>query len=206
MADTSDEPVCIKCEATSSLLWQKNQSGALLCLECYSHEKRNRLSRSPAPQRTTSSAQAASSESNNTSSSSQSSTSNNQQAQSVTDKPSTSKHHTSTINTRRTTRARERTNRAKQQQQVQQQQQPVQQVLNVGSAASTPPSPATSTNSTSKEKVNSKPSLNGTHDCDNSGEDGQQKGRRSLKQGQPTRAPSPEAVIVTSDSIIHKVW
>ena len=70
-----------------------------------------------------------------------------------------------------------------------------------------------STNGTSvKEKANSKPLSNGTHDRDNvNGEEDQQKGmgRRSLKlkQGcrQPTKAPSPEPMIVTSDSIIHKV-
>ena len=71
-----------------------------------------------------------------------------------------------------------------------------------------PPSPATNTNGVSvKEKVNSKPLSNGTHDRDVNGEEGQQKSRRSLKlkQGQPTKAPSPEVMIVTSDSIIHKV-
>jgi hypothetical protein len=82
-------------------------------------------------------------------------------------------------------------------------------------SGSTPPSPATSTDSASvkeKEKVNSKPLSNGTHDRDNvNGEEdpGKGTGRRSLKlkQGcrQPTKAPSPEAMIVTSDSIIHKV-
>ena len=85
----------------------------------------------------------------------------------------------------------------------------------MGSASgSTPPSPATSTNGASvKEKANLKPPLsNGTHDRDNvNGEEDPQKGtgRRSLKlkQGcrQPTKAPSPEPMIITSDSIIHKV-
>ena len=232
MADNSSGPVCIKCKATSTLLWQKNQSGALLCMDCYSQERRTRSSRSP--QRLASSTSTLSSESNSIpSSSSQSTTTTNAttttatnpQAQS-SEKPSSNKHHqTCTISTRRTTRARERNNRAKQQQQqqqqqqqLQQQQQQVQQVQTVASASgSTPPSPATSTDgaASGKEKVNSKPSLNnGTHDRGdnvNGGEEdpGKGTGRRSLKlkQGcrQPTKAPSPEAMIVTSDSIIHKV-
>ena len=230
MADNSSGPVCIKCKATSSLLWQKNQSGALLCLDCYSQERRTRSSRSP--QRIASSTSTSSSESNSTpTSSSQSTTTTNAtttttnpQAQS-SEKPSSNKHHqTCTISTRRTTRARERNNRAKQQQQQQlqqqqqQQQQQVQQVQTVASTSgSTPPSPATSTDgaASGKEKVNSKPSSNnGAHDrgdnVNGSEEDpGKGMGRRSLKlkQGcrQPTKAPSPEAMIVTSDSIIHKV-
>lgn len=201
--------VCVKCKATSSLLWQKNQIGALLCRDCYSQERRTRSSRSPQRIASTTTASTSTTETTNSMTSSSCATTTNQQAQSQSsEKSSTSKYQTSSVSTRRTTRSRERNNRAKQQQQ--QQQKEVQQVQNVASASmSTPPSPATSTNGVSvKEKVNSKPLSNGTHDRDTSnGEDGQQKGRRSLKlkQGQPTKAPSPEVMIVTSDSIIHKV-
>ena len=32
----ADEPVCARCKVTSSLMWEKNKEGEVLCLECHS--------------------------------------------------------------------------------------------------------------------------------------------------------------------------
>ena len=187
MADSDSGPECVRCKSTSSMMWQRNQSGAILCLDCHSQEKRTRSSRSP---------QRRCSGNFENSNSSSSHNGNQGQAEKLSVKP------TATVSTRRTTRARERNNRAKQQTQC-------------ASAKSTSPSPAPATGSNGlgyrvlAEKSNSKP-VNGTHREPEIGDDyqHQHKSRRSihLKQGQPMRAPRAEAVIVTSDSIIHKVY
>ena len=187
MADNDGGPECVRCKSTSSMMWQRNQSGAILCLDCHAQEKRTRSSRSP--QRRCS----ATFENSNSSS-------NHSGNQGQVEKPSVKP--TATVNTRRTTRARERNNRAKQQTQS-------------ASVNSTSPSPAPSTTNSNgvcyrglAEKSNSKP-INGSHGDREDSDDyqHQQKSRRSinLKQGQPMRAPRAEAMIVTSDSIIHKV-
>ena len=33
----ADGPVCARCKVTSSLMWEKNKEGEVLCLECYSN-------------------------------------------------------------------------------------------------------------------------------------------------------------------------
>ena len=167
-------------------MWQRNENGATICLDCHSQEKKNRASRSP--QRSGSSA----SSENSNSSTFTTNHSNQTQSEKSTVKPTT------TVSTRRTTRARERNNKAKQQQ--------TQSGPTV--STSTPPSPAANCNSVGgnkgqPEKTSTKPA-NGERD---NGEEFHQKSRRSLqlKQGHPMKAPSSEAMIVTSDSIIHKV-
>lgn len=193
-----DGPECVKCKSTSSLMWQRNQSGATLCLDCHTQEKKTRLSKSP---------QRSGSSTSETSVNSSSSSSTNHANQAQYEK-SSAKQTTTTVSTRRTTRARERNSKAKQQQQSQ--------AASAPPPTSTPPSPATNningvngTNAKSLavEKTNCK-STNGSHgERDNGGEDYYQKSRRSLqlKQGPPMKAPGPETIIVTSDSIIHQV-
>ena len=37
----ADEPVCAGCKATSSLMWEKNKEGEVLCLECHSNTRQD---------------------------------------------------------------------------------------------------------------------------------------------------------------------
>lgn len=159
MAD-SEGPVCSNCKATSSLMWHRNKSGAILCLECHNAEKAASLH----------------SESAHTTAS----------ADRVASPPRTT---SPTVTTRRATRSREKNSRAKQ-------------------------------NQAKSEKQSSKPVDNHVKAQDNhvkaqetltSAKDRvsyhyqQQRGRRSLFKQQPMKSPLPQPVVITSESVTHKV-
>ncbi len=87
-------PTCVKCKATSSLMWQKSSNGTLICLDCQTAEKKAN-SNSLSPQSTKSTA------------------SSNQSDRTVQNDKNLSQLPGPT--TRRSTRSRERANKAKQQ-------------------------------------------------------------------------------------------
>ena len=48
------DPVCVRCKATSSLMWHKGEDGAVLCLECHSNAEKASGSSSKANSETSS--------------------------------------------------------------------------------------------------------------------------------------------------------
>ena len=55
MDGAGEEPVCSRCKASNSLMWQKNKEGEVLCLQCYSEatsqEEQNASTSGPGPVR-----------------------------------------------------------------------------------------------------------------------------------------------------------
>lgn len=43
-SSAGDEPVCSRCQATSSLMWHRGEEGAVVCLGCHSAEKGSKSS------------------------------------------------------------------------------------------------------------------------------------------------------------------
>lgn len=162
----ADEPICARCKVTSSLMWEKNKEGEVLCLECNSSTRQELASTA-------------------SSRSEQPSAPSNETA--ATASPTTSSAPTETplsVVTRRTRlrNAKGRYGKA-----------PDKTKIHTPS-----PSPASSSNS-----------LGGNSPANTSQRKGGgtvTSGRRSLLKGKPNRAPAFTANVVTSDSILHKVW
>lgn len=162
----ADEPICARCKVTSSLMWEKNKEGEVLCLECNSSTRQELASTAGTR-------------------SEQPSAPSNETA--ATASPTTSSAPTETplsVVTRRTRlrNAKGRYGKA-----------PDKTKIHTPS-----PSPASSSNS-----------LGGNSPANTSQRKGGgtvTSGRRSLLKGKPNRAPAFTANVVTSDSILHKVW
>ena len=112
------DPVCTRCKTTSSLIWQRDQKGAVICLECHSTEKSASKTTNFGSEPQTSGKQSSVHKtllrmSQPASSSSSSSSSASSSSSSLADVS------VSGVTTRRTTRSHERA-KAKQQQQLQQ--------------------------------------------------------------------------------------
>ena len=197
---SESEPVCTRCQATSSVLWQRDQQGAIICLDCHTAEK----TKSDAALRETEGKD----ESGQHDSSEKPSGKPNKHAAQNSSENSVPM---SGVTTRRTTRSHERA-KARQQQQQQQEQQQQSQESHSSSGGS--PSPDTSVQlSNSKTEGTNKilasvvtsqidtpspsPSANGQITTFRS--------RRSLMQAPSVRAAEDQAYLVTSTSLQHKV-
>ena len=211
------EPVCSRCKVTSSLMWQRDKGGAILCLDCHTAAKNAKSS--PAPSSSSSSTEKCSETSHI--GKQQKSTAKSVQVHTASPQPDLP---TLGMTTRRTTRSHERA-RARQLQQ-----QPVTSATPIPHATSIPPtSPSNGTTSTdkpvlkedtstldvtkgasipdvtkgatsSRDKAETPPLSSSSH-----GTISNSKSRRSLNQGRPILAPHSQQYMVTANSIEHKV-
>ncbi len=173
-----DAPVCSQCQATSSLMWHKNEDGSILCLECRSNEKAATESHPVPPATNKTCPDKDGKENSGSSNSSESSETSGQNGANgtVTGNTNASNSHG------RRTRLRERAARGKQ----------------AGKAAETTKSRGTA----------SQPSGTGSNGGGKTSQQKAASsggGRRQLKQARPQRAPKPRTSIITSDSVVHKV-
>ena len=178
--------VCARCKVTSSLMWEKNKEGEILCLECHSNSRQEPasvLSRSERPMTT-----AASSHSNR----------EPVVATASSEPPSTSAGFTGRRTRQRN--AKGRYGRA-----------PA--VENATKNSATPPSsasPAPMGGSQSPAPPPAPPSSS-QQQTESNTTSSQKKGktssgRRSLiRVTKPTKAPAFDATVVTSDAVLHKV-
>ena len=197
----SSDPVCARCKSTSSLMWQRDSEGAVVCLDCHTAEKVAKSRSSP-------STESVSSQNGKPSRSSGKSTQRHS--------PSPlSIPVQSGVTTRRTTRSHERAKARQQQQQQQQQQQtlttPPQQAVTtrVPSPAPAPvstaqqPSVETTISTTipdKPEKPDTPPPPQPTAAIAPA-----ERGRRSLRQGPVVRAPENSPYLLSSNSVQHQV-
>ena len=206
MSKQVQPPTCVKCKATSSLMWHKAANGSLQCLDCQRTEKTNSNSSSPQSTRSTTSVHSDTLSSQN-------------------EKNSTSQSPGPT--TRRSTRSRERANKAKQQSTPQGSPSAVTVLPPSNPPASTPTNsqPSTLNSNGNKDAVKSEKApvakdkdvaqpvapvtLKDHHPVTLKDHhiNQWQRGRRSLslKLFQPMKLPVAQPSVVTSDSMNHNV-
>ena len=210
------DPVCVRCGVTSSLMWHRDQEGAVICLDCHRTQKaaQSALTSSESP---TSSLKKDSLKPH--------APSNSKPVPQVSTQPELPSLG---VTTRRTTRSHERA-KARQQQQQQQQLQAQQSNTSVPpsssgngsltsevSSASITTSLSSSSQGASSTKAESGKGSNTTRDktetpsppvvpVSGHGMASVSKNRRTLKQGQPIQAPENLAYTVTANSIEYMV-
>ena len=210
MAATA-EPVCAQCKVTSSLMWEKNKEGEVLCLECHSNSRQELPASGGAGNSSRSDRQsvahsppASSSLSNNRDSSA---------PPSADQSPSSCGSATANLPTGRRTRLRNArgrygktpTNAAKNSHAVATPSSPAaSQSHNASNSASAsqPPSTTAPSGTSSDLSSSSSSSAGSSHPHRRP----VAVGRRSLAKGTKLKkAPTFEANIVTSDTVLHKV-
>lgn len=217
MSSNSD-PVCTRCKATSSFIWQRDQKGAVICLECHSTEKS--VSKAPSNLGSVSLDPQSSGKQNNlhkslSKMSQQSSSSSSSSSSSVAEVS------VSGVTTRRTTRSHEREKARQQQQQFQQE--AVLQKLEASGSSVEESENASVDETQSKDKCklaigdkstpHDTPSnrvdsitTQGLGNCGGpSSPDCPTSSRRNLRQGHPERAPDSQPYVLTCSSIEHHV-
>lgn len=219
---SESDPVCSRCNVTSSVLWQRDQQGSIVCLECHTKEKASTL-RTDSGESDVSGKKEGSGQSDARSlSGKQSGKSKQNSVVSQTDVPSPVPVMVSGVTTRRTTRSHERA-KARQQQQQQQQSQSQSQETSSSSGASPSSSPqlplseGAGTQSASKPDASnitsskvSPPSQVDTPSPSPSGNGHTStpttyRSRRSLTQGEPACAAEHQNYLVTTNSVQHRV-
>ncbi len=196
-------PTCVKCKATSSLMWHKTTNGSLMCLDCQTVEKKTN-SNSSSPQSTRSTTSSASGQYDPT-------PSQNEKTDALSQSPGPT--------TRRSTRSRERANKAKPQS-IPQDNPPIVVETNVSVCTASNSLPSTPNNSKDsiKENKSEKPvkdnelvgvqpvPVPATAFRDHHISQWERSRRSlSLKLYQPVRSPVAQPEVVTSDSINHNV-
>ena len=218
MSHSSEDPVCSRCGANSSLIWQRDQKGAIICLNCHSMEKS--VSKTPP---NINIADPPTSGKQNSVPKSSLRVSQQSSSSSSASYSSAAEVSMSGVTTRRAARSHERA-KAKQQQQLQQGSASVRSDSNGGHGDEVVPAGMDELQGKDKSKSVISEFLNNClpQDCPGNKAElaavqspgtacrspspcSSTRSRHNLRQGYPVQAPKSQPYVITSSSIQHQV-
>lgn len=213
----STEPVCERCRSTSSLIWQRDQKGEVICLDCHATEK----TASKASANLSSVTSDSPSQNGKQNSPHKASSRSSQQVSSSSSSSSLTDVSNSGVTTRRTTRSHERA-KAKQQQLQQQDLVKVEacasgfeeadnaaavdeQLVRDNNKAVTSDLGKTVSHGSPSDKTDSITTQNSGNSGGPPSPCSSTSSRHSLRQGQPVQAPESQSYVLTCSSLEHQV-